>query len=108
MDIVKAETDFANVLGWVGGRSEANQWVHLAHEALFGIVSQSEPYPAVPHPCLEVVELEQGLPIHVGIDATIAIAISAGNNLNTLQKVIEFCWPFNDGGLAQWHRCAGV
>jgi hypothetical protein len=63
---------------------------------------------AVPHPCFEVVEQEQGLPIHVDIDAAIAIAIGAGSDLNALQQVIELCRPFNDGVLAQWHGCAGA
>jgi hypothetical protein len=63
LDIVKADADFADVLGWIGRCPEANQWVHLAHEAFFSIVSQSEPHLAVPHPCFEIVDQEQGLPL---------------------------------------------
>jgi len=108
LDIVKADPDFADVLGWIGRGPEANQWVHLAHEAFFSTVCQSEPHLAVPHPCFEVVDQEQGLPIHVGIDAAKASAIGAGSDLHALQQVMELCWPFNDGVLTQWHRCAGV
>ena len=108
LDIVKADADFADVLGWIVRCPEANQWVHLAHQAFFSIVSQSEPHLAVPHPCFEVVEQEQGLPIHVDVDAAIALAIGPGGNLHALQQVMELCRPFNDGVLTQWHRCAGV
>jgi hypothetical protein len=108
LDIVKADADFADVLGWIGCRPEANQWVHLAHEAFFSIVRQSEPHLAVPHPCFEVVEQEQGLPIYVDVDAAVTLAIGSGGDLHALQQVMELCRPFNDGVLTQWHRCAGV
>jgi hypothetical protein len=108
LDIVKADADFADVLGWIVRCPEANQWVHLAHEAFFSIVSESEPHLAVPHPCFEVVDQEQGLPIHVDVDAAIALAIGPGRDLHALQQVMELCRPFNDGVLTQWHRCAGV
>jgi hypothetical protein len=85
LDIVKADADFADVLGWIGRCPEANQWVHLAHEAFFSIVSQSEPHLAVPHPCFEIVDQEQGLPIYVDVDAAIALAIGPDSNLHALQ-----------------------
>jgi hypothetical protein len=100
LDIVKADADFADVLAWIGCRSEANQRVHLAHEAFFSTVSQSEPHLAVPHPRFQVINQKQGLPIYVDVDAAVAIAIGAGSDLNALQQVIELCRPFNDGVLA--------
>ena len=108
LDIVEADADFADVLGWIGRGPEANQRVHLAYEAFFRTVGQSEPYLAVPHPCFEVVDQEQGLSINIDVDAAIASAIGAGSDLHPLQQVMEFCRPFNDGVLAQWHKAAPV
>jgi hypothetical protein len=108
LDIVKADADFADVLGWIGRGPEADQRVHLAYEAFFSIVRQSEPHLAVPHPGFEVVDQEQGLSIDIDVDAASAIAIGAGSDLHALQQVMELCRPFNDGVLTQWHRCAGV
>src|SRR5215218_4044550 len=108
LDVVKADADFADVLGWIGCRPEANQRVHLAHEAFFSTVSQSELHLAVPHPRFEVVDQKQGLPIDIDVDAAIAIAIGAGSDLHALHQVMELCRPFNDRVLGQWHRGAGV
>lgn len=69
LDIVKADADFADILGWIRRCPEANHRVHLAHEAFFSAVCQSEPHLAVPHPCFEVIDQEQGLPIHVDVVA---------------------------------------
>jgi hypothetical protein len=108
LDIVKADADFADVLGWIGRGPEADQRVHLAYEAFFSIVSQSEPHLAVPHPGFEVVDQEQGLPIYVDVEAAIALAIGSDSDLHTLQQVMELCRPFHNRVLGQWHRGAGV
>jgi hypothetical protein len=108
LDIVKTDADFADVLDWISCGPEADQRVHLAHEAFFSIISQSEPDLAVPHPCFEVIDQKQGLSIDIDVDAAIAIAIGPDSDLHALQQVMELCRPFNDGVLAQWHRRPSV
>src|SRR5215213_3222886 len=67
LDIVKTDADFADVLDWISCGPEADQRVHLAHEAFFSIISQSEPDLAVPHPCFEVIDQKQGLSIDIDV-----------------------------------------
>ena len=83
LEVVKADADLADMMRWVSCCAQTNQNVHLAHEA-FGSVCQSEPHLAMPPPRLELVEQEQGLPIHVDVDAAITLAPQAGHDLHVL------------------------
>ncbi|MBB3021347.1 hypothetical protein FHR70_004443 [Microvirga lupini] len=82
---------------------EANQNVHLAHEAC-SIVCQSEPNLAVPNPGFEVVEQEQGFRVYVEVEVAKARAVRTGCDLQTLKQMTALCWPFHDGVLAKRHR----
>ncbi len=103
LDVVKADADFANVLAWISRGPKANQHIHLAHKAC-RIIGLSDPDLAVTHSRLEVIEHEQGFSIDVDIHVTLAFAICVGTNLDTLQQMLEFGGPFNNGVLAQRHR----
>jgi hypothetical protein len=81
LEVVKADSDFADVTGRVGRCSKADKRVHFAHKAL-GTVCWSEPDLAMPYPRFEVVEMEQGLSIHVHVEAAIALAIRPNSDLN--------------------------
>jgi hypothetical protein len=107
-DVVKANANFADMPTWIRCHPESNQRVHLAYVTFVGAVCEPEPHLAGPHPCFVVVEQEQGVPIHVGINTAAAMAICGHRDLDALKQVIELCRPFNNGVLAQGHGSTGA
>jgi hypothetical protein len=107
LNIVKADANLADMPSRVGRSAQANQHVHLAHEA-FATGRRPEPDPTVTHPSLEVIEQEQGFCVHIDVGLATARTLRMGGDLQVLQQRIKIRRPFDDGVLAQWHgrpRC---
>jgi hypothetical protein len=83
LNIVKADAHFADMLGWIGRCPEADQRVHLTHDA-FSTVCPSDPHLAVSQSCLEVIDPGRGLQVYVNVDAAMAIIIGTDSILNAL------------------------
>src|SRR5215217_4625784 len=107
LNIVKADANLADMPSRVGRSAQANQHVHLAHEA-FATGRRPEPDPTVTHPSLEVIEQEQGFCVHIDVGLATARTLRMWGDLQVLQQRIKIRRPFDDGVLAQWHgrpRC---
>jgi hypothetical protein len=83
LDIVKADAHFADMLSWIDRCPEADQRVHLTHDA-FSTDCPSDPHLAVSQLCFEVIDQGRGLRVYVNVDAAMAIVIGTDSILNAL------------------------
>jgi hypothetical protein len=100
LEIVEADANSTDVPLRIGCCAEADEGIHLTDEALRALCGP-EPDPAMTGVCFEFIEMEQQFTIHVDLDATISVIILAVRDLHSLDQVIEFCGPFDNGSLTR-------